>query len=76
VFSDIPQNIAVMRYHSLVVDPKSLPDCLKITARANDTREIMGLKHTTYPIEGIQFHPESFATDAGKMMLENFLFRK
>lgn len=73
VFNDLPQNIEVMRYHSLIAEKKTLPDCLKITAISKDTEEIMGLRHKTYPIEGIQFHPESFATDAGKLMLENFL---
>lgn len=76
VFTKLPQNLEVMRYHSLVVDPKSVPDCLEVTARTKDTGEIMGLRHKKYPIEGIQFHPESFATEAGKKMLEIFLFTK
>lgn len=84
VFAGIPQRIEVMRYHSLVVERESLPDCLEISAEVchsiallqNDkTGEIMGLRHKIYPIEGIQFHPESFATEAGKKMLSNFLFR-
>lgn len=73
IFMDLPQNIEVMRYHSLVADKKTLPECLKITALSKDTEEIMGLRHTTYPIEGIQFHPESFATEGGKIILTNFL---
>jgi anthranilate synthase component 2 len=73
VFSGIPQKIQVMRYHSLVADSATLPACLKITATAD--KDIMGLRHTTLPIEGVQFHPESFATEAGKQMLENFLCR-
>lgn len=76
VFTDIPQKIEVMRYHSLIVDHDSLPKVLQITARAHDTKEIMGLRHTKYPIEGIQFHPESFATEAGKQLVKNFLLRK
>lgn len=74
VFRGIPQNIEVMRYHSLVADPKSLPDSLEISAVSLDGGEIMGLRHKTYPTEGIQFHPESFATEGGKRILINFLF--
>lgn len=73
VFNSLPQNIEVMRYHSLIAEKATLPDCLKITAVAKDTEEIMGLRHTKYPIEGIQFHPESFATEGGKLLLANFL---
>ncbi len=74
IFSLLPQDLEVMRYHSLLVEKESLPECLEITATAKDTNEIMGLRHKTYPIEGIQFHPESFATEGGKRMIENFLF--
>ncbi|MBI5123598.1 aminodeoxychorismate/anthranilate synthase component II [Candidatus Roizmanbacteria bacterium] len=74
VFKNIPQDLEVMRYHSLIVEKKELPDCLVITAFTKDTKEIMGLRHIEYPIVGIQFHPESFATEAGKLMLKNFLF--
>ena len=73
IFKSLPQNLSVMRYHSLTVDKFSLPSCLKVTATAKDSGEIMGLRHTTYPTEGIQFHPESFGTEAGKLMLKNFL---
>lgn len=73
VFADLPQGIEVMRYHSLVTEKLSLPDCFEISATANDTGEIMGLRHRQFPIEGVQFHPESFATDGGKLMLENFI---
>ena len=73
VFNNIPQNIEIMRYHSLVADHASLPDCLEITATA-ENNEIMGLRHKNFPIEGIQFHPESFATQAGTTMIANFLF--
>jgi len=75
VFYDLPQDIEVMRYHSLIVEKKSFPENLVITALARDTEEIMGLRHKKYPIEGIQFHPESFATDGGKILLKNFLLR-
>lgn len=73
VFKNLPQNLEVMRYHSLVADKNSLPECLEISSMSLDTDEIMGLRHKSYPIEGIQFHPESFATEGGKKILENFL---
>ena len=73
VFKNLPQNLEVMRYHSLIVKKENLPSCLKITATTGT--EIMGLRHTRYPIEGVQFHPESFATEAGSQMLRNFLER-
>ncbi len=108
VFKGLPQGIQVMRYHSLVADPVSLPEELVITASVatpekhvftdirnipfsekkleaiNETMlrrivenhsEIMGLRHRKFPVEGIQFHPESFATEGGKQMLANFLHR-
>lgn len=76
VFRDLPQDIEVMRYHSLVAEEVSLPACLEISSRvvSDEAREIMGLRHREYPIEGIQFHPESFATEGGMKMVENFLF--
>ena len=73
VFTDLPQNLEVMRYHSLVVDPASVPDCLEVTATTVNDGNIMGLRHKEYPIEGVQFHPESFATEGGVQMLKNFL---
>lgn len=73
IFQSIPQHIEVMRYHSLVADKQSLPKSLVITATSQDSGEIMGLRHKEFPVEGIQFHPESFATEAGKQMLSNFL---
>lgn len=76
VFTGLPQNLEVMRYHSLVADEQTLPECLKVTAKSKNTKEIMGLRHKVYPIEGIQFHPESFATEGGKEMLKNFLFKQ
>lgn len=74
VFANIPQDIEVMRYHSLIVEKSSLPKDLLVTAMSQDTKEIMGVRHKKYPIEGIQFHPESFATEAGKLLLKNVLF--
>ena len=76
VFTGLPQNIEVMRYHSLIAEKETLPECLSITATSRDTGEVMGLRHKTYPIEGIQFHPESFATEGGKQILENFVRQK
>lgn len=73
IFIGIPQKINVMRYHSLIVEPNSVPDSLEVTAKTVDGGEIMGLRHKQYPIEGVQFHPESFATDGGKLMLKNFI---
>ena len=73
VFVGLPQNIEVMRYHSLIVEKDTLPKCLTVTALSKDTGEVMGLRHTQYPIEGIQFHPESFATECGKQLLANFI---
>lgn len=72
VFHGLPQSFGVTRYHSLIVEEQTLPDCLKITARSDDGL-IMGLAHKTKPIHGVQFHPESIATLHGHAMLENFL---
>ena len=74
IFAGLPQKLEVMRYHSLIAEKETLPKILEITAESNG--EIMGLRHKIYPIEGIQFHPESFATEAGRKMLENFIFQK
>ena len=74
IFKNLPQNLEVMRYHSLTAEKSTLPKTLKVTALSQDTDEIMGLHHKIYPIEGIQFHPESFATEGGKLLLANFLF--
>lgn len=77
VFRNLPQDLQVMRYHSLIVDPGSVPDCLIISAtisNGNGVDDIMGLRHKEYPIDGVQFHPESFATEGGKLMISNFLF--
>lgn len=61
------------RYHSLVADENSLPQCLKVTARSLDEGEVMGVRHKNYPIEGVQFHPESILTVEGKRIIKNFL---
>jgi anthranilate synthase/aminodeoxychorismate synthase-like glutamine amidotransferase len=72
VFSGLPQPFDAMRYHSLVVEEESLPDCLTITART-DQGELMGLRHKTYAVEGVQFHPESIMTPDGVQLLRNFV---
>ena len=72
VLADLPNPFSAIRYHSLVVYRDGLPDCLEITAWTDDGT-IMGLRHRQYPVEGIQFHPESFMTQAGKDILRNFL---
>lgn len=90
VFRDMPDAVEVMRYHSLMAEPESFPDDLLVTAvvgelpvtafadtariRQGGVFEIMGVQHRHYPIHGIQFHPESFATEGGKELLANFLF--
>ncbi len=74
VFTGLPNPFSAIRYHSLSVKREGLPDCLEITAWTEDEdNEIMGLKHKQHPVEGIQFHPESFMTGAGKDILRNFL---
>ena len=73
IFKGLPQDLEVMRYHSLIVEQDNIPDCLEVTAFAQDSGEIMGLRHKKYSIQGVQFHPESFATEGGKKMLKNFL---
>ena len=72
VFSNMPQPFTATRYHSLAVERESLPACLEITAWTDDG-EIMGLSHKTRPIHGVQFHPESIATEGGHALLANFL---
>lgn len=72
VFADIPSPLNVTRYHSLTIDPNSLPDCLEVTSQSDDG-VIMGVQHKDYPIHGVQFHPESIASEHGHKLLENFL---
>lgn len=74
VFTGLPSPLKATRYHSLTVEPESLPNCLRITARSNDGT-IMGLIHAELPVEGVQFHPESIASEHGHEMIRNFLAR-
>ena len=73
LFKDIPQDYLATRYHSLVIEKNSLPDCLETTATAADDGEIMGVRHKELPIWGVQFHPESIAAEHGMALLANFL---
>ena len=72
VFAGLPSPYRATRYHSLVIERESCPDCLEITAWTDDG-EIMGVRHKTLPIEGVQFHPESIMTEHGHALLKNFL---
>jgi anthranilate synthase component 2 len=72
VFSGLPGRFLATRYHSLTLDPEAVPDCLAVTARADDG-VIMGVQHTEYRVYGVQFHPESIATEHGHALLRNFL---
>jgi len=74
VFRGLKNPIHATRYHSLVADRNTLPKCLKITALSLDDNEIMGVRHIKYPIEGVQFHPESILTEYGKEIIKNFLY--
>ncbi len=74
LYQDISNPFKATRYHSLIVDNSSLPDCLQVTARAESSKEmIMGIEHKEHPIMGVQFHPESILTSSGKRIMENFL---
>ncbi|NJM13140.1 MAG: aminodeoxychorismate/anthranilate synthase component II [Synechococcaceae cyanobacterium SM1_2_3] len=79
VFADLPNPFTVVRYHSLVIDQATMPDCLEITAwtqtQDGEMDEIMGVRHKTLPVEGVQFHPESILTEHGHALLRNFLTR-
>ena len=72
IFRNVPQDFIATRYHSLVVEEASLPNTLEISARSEDG-EIMGLRHKSFAVEGVQFHPESILTTEGKTILRNFL---
>jgi anthranilate synthase/aminodeoxychorismate synthase-like glutamine amidotransferase len=72
IFQGLKVPFTAVRYHSLVIERDSLPECLQISAQTEDG-EIMGVRHKTYPLEGIQFHPESIVTPSGKRILRNFL---
>jgi len=73
VFAGLPSPIEVTRYHSLVIPPGDVPPALRVTARARDDGEIMAVEHREYPVVGVQFHPESAATQYGYAMLDRFL---
>lgn len=74
VFRGLANPLTVTRYHSLVVEPDSLPACFDVTARS-ETREIMGIRHRQWDLEGVQFHPESILSEQGHQLLANFLHR-
>ena len=77
VFAGLPDGYTATRYHSLVVDKTSIPDCLEVTAWTENEdgsiEEVMGLRHRVHPVEGVQFHPESILTEHGHALLKNFL---
>src|SRR5471032_286176 len=72
VFRDLPTGFAATRYHSLVIERETIPQCLEITAQSEDG-EIMGVRHREFPVEGVQFHPEAILTEHGHQLLKNFL---
>lgn len=74
IFRGLPQPATGTRYHSLAIERESLPECLEVTAWTDDG-EIMGIRHRTLAIEGVQFHPESIMTEGGHQLLKNFLDR-
>lgn len=73
IYQGISRPFSVMRYHSLAVQESDLPDCLTVTARTDDDKEIMGIRHIDHPTQGVQFHPESFMTTVGKRLIRNFI---
>jgi len=75
IFKNIPQALVAMRYHSLVLDSQNIPEDLEVSATFDDGAQqlIMGIRHRFLPVEGVQFHPESFLTDHGETMIRNFL---
>jgi len=75
IFADLDNPFVATRYHSLMIKPETLPDIFEVSARSVEApdREIMGIRHKAMPIEGVQFHPESFLTDEGHKLLANFL---
>ena len=72
VFAGLPSPFIATRYHSLAIDPATMPACLEITATADDG-EIMGVRHREFAVEGVQFHPEAFLTEHGHALLKNFV---
>ena len=75
IFQGLPESFEAVRYHSLIVNKDSLPDCLEVSAWTEEG-EIMGLRHRNYPVEGVQFHPESILTDVGNQLIQNFVFQR
>ena len=73
LFDGLPNPLTVMRYHSLILPEKTVPGVFEVSARNEEDGEIMGIRHKTRPLEGVQFHPESVMTEHGKTMLDNFL---
>ena len=75
LFTGLPNPFEATRYHSLLIERASVPDCLDVTAQTTE-KEIMAVRHKTLPVEGVQFHPESFLTTSGKDLLRNFIVRQ
>jgi anthranilate synthase component 2 len=73
IFKGVHNPLTATRYHSLAGDTRSIPECLEVTAVSIDDGEIMGVRHAEYPIEGVQFHPESILCEDGKLIMKNFL---
>ncbi|MBX3730661.1 MAG: aminodeoxychorismate/anthranilate synthase component II [Candidatus Sumerlaeia bacterium] len=73
IFAGLANPFEATRYHSLIVDEKSIPDCIEVTAWSEDDRLVMGMRHKELPIHGVQFHPESVLTGEGKRLLRNFI---
>jgi anthranilate synthase/aminodeoxychorismate synthase-like glutamine amidotransferase len=72
IYRGLPNPFQAIRYHSLLIEGESLPDCLEISAETEE-KEIMGVRHKRFTVEGVQFHPESIMTHGGKTLLKNFL---
>ncbi len=73
LYAGVRNPLIATRYHSLVIDPATVPDCLEVTARSDDDGAVMGIRHREFPIHGIQFHPESILTPDGNRLMANFL---
>ena len=73
LFTNMPESLTVMRYHSLTLDKNSIPDIFEVSAVNRGDDEVMGIRHKTRPLEGVQFHPESVMTECGRDLLDNFL---
>ena len=73
LYENMPNPFEATRYHSLIVREETLPPGFKVVARTTDKQEVMGIRHETWPLEGVQYHPESFLTEHGELLLKNFL---